>query len=310
MSKTSNTPSQKRVFPPPPMRITDRDKQIILAIYRHRLLSAVQVEALLFHSNQPRGKRTVCQRRLQLLYHHHYLDRLRDYRTIGEGRLPLVYALDNRGADFVANELGIDRFNLAWKPNHNQIGSLFLKHTLTVNTVWIIFNLLTDSNLFEVKNWLDEANLKSRSMKEKVPYRYRGARKVFHYPDGYFCVQSAINKEQIAHFFLEVDMGTMTNKRWQDKVRAYLHFRHIGLAQKHFGTNNFRVLTVTTTARRLQNLKKATERVQGDDHFWFTTGDQLDIWKPRTILTKCWNVATAEQKHGLLPARTLENGNS
>ena len=280
------------------MRLTERDKQIVLTIYRYRLLSAVQVEALLFSSSRPRGKRTVCQRRLQLLYQHQYLDRLKDHRIIGEGRSPLVYALDKRGGDLVANELGVDRSGLARKPSLARAGHLFLKHTLAINSVRLIMTSLPQTRPLVVEEWLDEADLKAAGMREKLPYHHKGMRKNTHFPDGYFCLQ-LIKEGQKAHFFLEVDMGTMTNKRWQGKVRSYLHFRKVGLAQEHYGTGNFRVLTVTTTERRLQNLKAATERVRGDDHFWFTTADRLDIWQPESALADCWAVATTEDIRSL-----------
>ncbi len=45
-----------------------------------------------------------------------------------------------------------------------------------------------------------------------------GVKAVRKYPDGYFIVN--LSSGQQAHFFLEVDQGTMTNALWQEKVRA------------------------------------------------------------------------------------------
>lgn len=298
MTNSSNLPSHKRESPPPPMRITERDKQIVLAIYRFRILSAPQVEALLFPSSKPRGKRTVCQRRLQLLYHNRYLYRLKDQRVIGEGRPPLVYALDSHGADLVANELGINRVDVAWKPSHKQFSSQFLEHMLAVSSVRLVMATLNRNHQLVVRNWLDEASLKSAEMKGKVPFHYMGSRKITHYPDGYFCLQLTVEKKN-AHFFLEVDMGTMTNRRWQGKVRSYLHFRKTGMAKMHYGTENFRVLAVTKTEPRLRNLQRATKRAEGGHHFWFTTLDSVNIWQPMTVLTACWADATGERDRDL-----------
>src|SRR5688500_10690348 len=89
-------PSYKRATNPPPMQLTERDKEIVLAVYEYRLLSAHQIGALFFPSavDKPHSRRTACQRRLQLLYHHGFLDRLPQPVIMGEGRFPFVYGLD------------------------------------------------------------------------------------------------------------------------------------------------------------------------------------------------------------------------
>jgi hypothetical protein len=107
--------------------------------------------------------------------------------------------------------------------------------------------------------------------------------------------------EKPAHFFLEVDQGTMSTKRWQEKVRAYIEYRTRGLSKEHYGTRNFRMLTVTTTDRRLRSLKRATEKAEGDYHFWFATQDHIDIWQPQRLLTPVWFVATKDEQRSLFP---------
>ena len=105
--------------------------------------------------------------------------------------------------------------------------------------------------------WADEFTLKSADVKDKVPFLTRGARAVRKYRDGYFII--CLTGGQQAHFFLEVDQGTMTNALWQEKVRAYTEFRDSGRSKRHYGTRNLRVLGVTTGERQMMNLKRATE---------------------------------------------------
>ncbi len=296
-------PSYKRVDNPPAMRLTGRDKKIILAIYEYRLLSAPQVESLFFQSAKPRGRQTSCQRRLQLLFHHGYLDRLLMPVVLGEGRAPYIYVLDELGADLVAYELGVDRALIQWRPQNNQIGHPFVNHSLAVNDFRVAVNLLSQSGHFLIKQWIGEAEFRTRVLQSRVPFRMRGARVIRNYPDGYFSLIPSQDKQE-AHFFLEMDQGTMSNKKWQDKVQAYREFRSRGLSEIHFGTRNFRLLTVTTNDRRLQNLKRATEKVGGDHFFWFTTQDCLDIWQPNTLLSSIWQVATQGERVALF---NLEN---
>jgi hypothetical protein len=282
------------------MQLTERDRQIVLAVHTYRLLSAHHLEALFFPSapGKQHSRRTACQRRLQLLYHHGFLDRLPQPVILGEGRAPFVYALDEAGANLVARILGVDRAEVGWKPKHNKLGPQFLEHSLVINDVRVIIQRLVEQGVFDLTKWLDEVVLKSAQMQDKVPTLAQRTRIVRKYPDGYFLLRLP-EKEQQAHFFLEIDQATMTNARWQEKVTAYLDFRQSGQSKQHFGTRNFRVLTVTTSERRLTNLKRATEQAKGDHFFWFTTQEQVTIWQPETILDAVWWVATKEEREGL-----------
>ncbi len=292
-------PAYKRSATPPPMQLTERDRQIILAVYEYRLLSAHQLEALFFAGtpDNPHSRRTACQRRLQLLYHHGFIERLPQPVILGQGRSPFVYALDEAGANLVAGHRGIDRAEVGWKPKHNELGPQFLDHSLVINDVRVVLQRLVDAGMFEAVAWTDELALKSAELQDKVPYLVQGARPVRKYPDGYFIVKLSDGNQ--AHFFLEVDQGTMTNARWQEKVRAYHEFRLSGQSQRHYGTRNFRVLAVTTSEQRLANLKRATEQARGDHYFWFTTKAAVNIWQPRTILETVWMVATKKEKVAL-----------
>ncbi len=280
------------------MRVTPRDRDIIRAIYRYRLLSAHQVEALLFRSDKSHSKRTVCQRRLQLLYHHGFIDRLPSPIFLGEGRQPYVYALDNQGADLLAPELDIDRAEIGWQPKHNEVGTSFIQHTLAINDVHLVLTLLARAGHWQFTQWLDESDFRTAAFKDKVPYRTQGVRMTRIFPDGYFRLQPPHLKQE-AHFFLEVDQGTMNNKLWQDKMKAYYQFRQNGLSEQLYGTRNFRLLAVVNSQPRLANLKRATEKVGGDRYYWFTTRASFDIWQPEKLLSTPWAIATQDTNRPL-----------
>ena len=292
-------PSHRRVESPPPMQLTGRDVLIVLEVYSLRILSAPQIEALFFPSSMPRGCRTSCQKRLQLLFHHGFLSRIEMPIKLGDGRKPFNYALNERGADLVATKQDVDRANVAWNSKHNLLGHQFVEHTLAVNDFRIAIRLLSESDDFNVKSWIGESEFRTKTMKAKVPYRMRGARVVRNYPDGYFQLSLEEAKHD-AHFFLEIDQGTMSNAKWREKVQGYHEFRLRGLSQTHFGTRNFRVLSIVAGKRRLQNLKRTTETAGGDHHFWFTCQDHVDIWQPSRLLEPIWEISTKSGKHALL----------
>lgn len=299
----SYLPSYKRAKTPPAMRLTERDKQIISAVHHYRLLSSEHVEALFFATTEGKShsRRSACQRRLQLLFHHAYLDRLLLPLIMGEGRSPFVYALGEAGVNFVAAESGINRSQVGWKPKANHLGAMFLDHTLAINDFRIVVNLLAQNGVWKVNKWSDESIFRTTEDKDQVPFQIKRGQAVRAYPDGYFALEFPNTIHQ-PHFFLEVDRGTMSNTRWQDKIKAYTQFRASGRSQKYYGTQNFRVLTVTTSWRRLDNLRAATEEVGGSPHFWFTTQAHIDIWHPEKLLEPVWAIAT-QQGAGALTER-------
>ena len=138
-------PSYKRADNPPPMRRSKYDRPVLQALEEYRLLSAPQIEALCFASQTPRGCRTYCQRRLQLLYHHGLLGRIALPLPMGEGRAPFVYFLDESGIDLAVSMSGRDRAELGWKPESATLGTQFVTHTLAVNDFRVAMTLLARS---------------------------------------------------------------------------------------------------------------------------------------------------------------------
>ena len=210
-----------------------------------------------------------------------------------------MYVLDELGATLVATQLDVDRAEVDWRPKHNKVGHQFVTHTLAVNDFRIAVSLLSEAGHFSVTEWIGEDEFRTVKLRQRVPFRMRGARIIRNYPDGYFTL-TLPGAEREAHFFLETDQGTMSNANWQEKVQAYKEFRLRGLSETHFGTRNFRVLTPTTGERRMHNLKRTTERAGGDRFFWFTCQDRIDIWHPSRILGPIWEVATQNGEHDLL----------
>lgn len=123
------------------------------------------------------------------------------------------------------------------------------------------------------------------------------------YPDAYFTVRP-LSSEVAGHFFLEVDLGTMTYFRFKGKLEAYKRFRESGASFTHYGTKNFRVLIVTTTLTRMRGIKRTIEAVGGSKFFWVTTTDRLDLWQTKTFLDQIWEVAGDNDKHVLFTTQT------
>jgi len=295
-------PTYKRAVKPPRMNFTERDALIILATYRHRYLTVNEYVALFFTGSL--HNRKTAQRRLQLLFHNQFLTRLILPIWPGQGKPPLVYALDEQGANFVANELGVDRAGLGWNPKNDvNVGHTQLEHALGVSRIGVVLEILHQNNKLRLTGFVGERELKSAEMKDKIPFFMQGARIARREPDSYYLI-SPVEIERNLHFFLEWDTGTMTNTTWEGKVRAYSHFRFIGKAKKIYGTANYRILIPTKSQRRIDNLKSTISRMAkttgGGDFFWLTTHDQIDLANPENLLQPIWQIATQGGLHSLL----------
>src|SRR5437773_4482688 len=98
--ESARLPRFQRAPGMPPIHLTERDRDIIRHVHRHRFLRSSHIVLLTSGSVQQ------TLRRLQLLYHHGYLERPRSqidyFHRIGSR--PLVYGLANKGLAVLRHE--------------------------------------------------------------------------------------------------------------------------------------------------------------------------------------------------------------
>src|SRR5215207_9868159 len=136
MSHHQNRRPRFERAPVRPMILTPRDLEILRAVHRHRLLRSTHLVAL------SGGSRQATLRRLQLLFHHGYLDRPpMQLDWYARGSEPLVYALGNRGAEILEAE-GVARpRGIRWDTKNRNVSRVFLHHTLAVAEVMVAFEV-------------------------------------------------------------------------------------------------------------------------------------------------------------------------
>jgi len=274
---SSRLPRYRKAKTPPPMRLTDRDRRIIEAVYQLRFLTRDQIKKLEFEE----GSMTACQRRLSLLFHNDYLSAVHKPMQTGYGSSKRVYCLSKRGASLISHLYGEKEAGLAkWSSKKNRVEHFFIEHTLAINDVRIAFlKSLKDYELF----WFNEKEVKA--WKEKIDDPEDPGKSIAITPDAFFYL---LGKEKKAYYFLEVDRGTESNRRWKNKIRGYVEYVNSGKYQKRFQTSALRVLTVTTGKDRMANLIKTTKSVDNVYFFLFSTLEGIEgkniifdpIWQP------------------------------
>jgi hypothetical protein len=271
---------------PAPMRLTDDDLIILRNIAKHRFLRSTHLLRLM----GDRSSKKLIER-LGTLYHNGYVDRPRaqlDYYAAA-GSAPMVYALGNRGALVLAEHDGMDRAQIDWTWKNRSVGRLFVEHTLLAADVVIGAEqaacIRDDVRLIEPHEIIADAPHAIRNatnpFKLKTNIVHDGSRiDLTVIPDRVFGLEfSAESKRK--YFFVEADRATMPITRSDLNQTSYYRklFAYVAgggktnAFGKHFGVDNFRVLTVTTsverTASMLEALRHATHG-KGSQQFLFT----------------------------------------
>jgi hypothetical protein len=281
------SPRFRRVAPVAPFQLTDRDHYIIRLIHRHRFLRSHQITALLGGSEQQ------IVRRLQLLFHHGYLERPRAQVKFIEcgGSQPLAYGLGNKGGALLRHELGIAVDSDAWSEKNHAVGRVFLEHALLVSETMVSLELACRKHgvrlLYE-----DELELPVAKQPFQWWVKIQGGMKLGVIPDVVFALEYKDQNGQVqrAYFFLEADRGTMPVVRkhlfqtsFFRKLLAYEATWTNKVHQRHLGIHRFRVITVTTIAARVQTLLEACSQLKrGHGMFLFadTSALEKDLFSP------------------------------
>lgn len=189
----------------------------------------------------------------------------------------------------VAEILGVPSASIPWKYKNRDVRPLFLRHLLAVNDVRVAFEVTARSNPnHELLLWLGEQEAKDT-------YTWGYEQKTLA-PDAYGRYRFG---DRVASFFVEVDQATMSLKRWRDKVDRYLEYADSGRYEERFGMKHFRVVVVTTTQKRLANLK-ATVEGSTSAFFWFVPLSDLQA---TGVLAEVWQRSGSRERQGLLAER-------
>lgn len=283
-------PRNRRVDNPPPMRLMERDIEILKAVHEFRIMRGDQLQALFF------GSQSTASYRLSRLYQHSFLDRHFLPTLGGLASSPALYTLGKRGVDVLRRVLDCGPKDIRKPPNNQELSPLFLEHLLQINDFRVAVAVAARNLDFTLEKWQDDFQLKADFDRVVIQTPQGRKRSVSLIPDGYFVLQVPQGR---ACFFLELDRGTMTRGRFRDKVLAYQAYIASGQYEKRYGTRSLRVLTVTSGPKRLENLREEAEQAGGGRVFWFTTSDQI---APETILSMpIWSLAEKSDLATLIP---------
>jgi Replication-relaxation len=233
-------------------------------------------------------------RRLNLLYHHGFLDRLKEHSPS-----PMVYALGNKGAKVLERLFGISQGKIDWTVKNNEIDpvSLFRNHTLLVADFMVRLEAACkkrgDVKIIRPEEIVEHSPEETKERQNPLGWSvtvYREGEKINLgvVPDKIFGLHVLSRPEgrNKAYFFLEADRGTMPVMRkglkqtsFFRKFLAYHETWQQELHTKLFNIKNFRVLTVTSTPERIKNMIAANREInngEGSNLFLFTSQEAME----------------------------------
>lgn len=268
-----------------PIELTERDREILRQVHRHRFLRSSHLIDLVG------GSRQHVLRRLQLLYHHGYLERPRaqiDYFNQGGSRA-IAYGLGNKGAALLKRELSLPFHRLDWGPKNRNAGRIFLEHAILISDIMVGLELACRRQENVRLLTADELRFPETARRQREPFqwsvRLNGGKKVGVIPDRVFGLEYTVPgvKPTRAYYFLEADRGTMPVTRqnlsqssFYRKLLAYEATWIQAIHRTRLGLHRFRVLTVTSTPQRVVTLVEACCQLErGRGLFLFTDAESF-----------------------------------
>jgi hypothetical protein len=289
------------------MQLTPRDRKIVQLVARHRFLRSTHIVALLADGSQQ------LLRRLQLLYHHGFLERPRaqlDYYHQGGSR-HIVYGIGNKGGNLLKSEIGL-AIPKRWGQKSRSIGRIFLEHALLVSEVMVAIEIACRENGRIKLLTDDQLPLLAEASRQRPRFNWKvnisSGLKLGVIPDRVFALEypdQAGNLDR-AFFFLEADRGTMPVRRrtltqtsFYRKLLAYEATWSQSVHRKRFRFHRFRVLTVTTSAERLRSLVEAASHLRSG-HGLFLFAHRASLEKPADVFSPIWHTAKQGETASLL----------
>ena len=294
---------------PRSIKLTESDAEIIRHVGKHRFLRSPDLARI---TGRPLHK---IRERANELYHSGHLDRPRIQFDLPaeKGSVPHIFALGNKGADLLAALDGTPRAKVDWTDKNYTVGAVFFLHTLMIADLMIGFELATRASKGVVR-LMEPAEILSRApeatQRAANPWKLTATIvdstsrvEVGNIPDKVFGLDNTRARKR-SYFLYEADRGTMPINRthprqtsFQQKVLGYLAGGGAENAHgKRFGIGNFRVLTVTTSSQRVDNMiaaVKAATNGAGSRQFLF--GVHADVVASPDLLDHEWITGMGER---------------
>lgn len=238
------------------IRLTPRDKAVLLSLYYHRCMTSKQIAEIHFAYNEkgePNNQsEVIARRRLRLMYNAQLIKRYFFDAPQGQGTVPQHVVLSGLGARVVAGMLAQPFSEISWKHEFSVVTGNnlpYLAHSIGITDFYIYLLRSARAYGHEVKEYMTEQHIRHEIPKAK------GRGKYIVQPDAYG--QYWLDNNTYLHFFLEWDNGTMTVNQFMKKYERYLAFYASKELETNYGEIPPYILVVTPNDDRAIRLRNA-----------------------------------------------------
>ena len=273
---TTDPPRRRRFHrakPLQPMLVTSRDLALLDRVHRHQFLSSAHLIAL------DGGNASNVLARLRKLFDQGHLERpLAQLATVPViGNQPLVYGLTTSGARLLREQGHAINDGVDFTERTRRGGAIFIDHTLALADFMVRLALgcrnTTGVEIISEAEILATAPAHTRAAREPlrwvVEQTIRDKRETWSVvPDGLFGLRFADGTGTF--LLLEIDRSTIpltrrgnTHRSIKHKLSIYLEGWRAGRHLRQFGIENLRVLMVTNSAARMENMLAAVDDITG-----------------------------------------------
>lgn len=284
LEPTRTTRSRFAPQPNAGMRLEERDRRLLADLFLHRLMSRSQIQALYFTS-LPR-----CNARLRQLFDYGFLTRF--YPPVAPFGAQAIYSVGKAAVPVIATELEMDIPAVRRQLSRGKTPT-FIEHTLAIVDIWLAFReAASHHEHIEIERWLPETLCRHEYDLREASGKWR--KEVFK-PDAFIRLKSRSahsdfgrdGEIEYLNFFIEVDLGHTSARQFEAKLIAHRRYLESGLFNEIYGGDSFKTLVITTSERRLANLRELA-RGSGIDLFWFTTFEAIKLF---SIAGRIWVAA-------------------
>ena len=269
----------------PKFKIAETDLKILQELADCRFLDTKHISAL-----HPELAERTLQRKLQLLFHAGFLERPIYQFSPYQPKTHIIYTLGKKGAELLFSD---EHARASWTKKNKEVKSAFLWHSLMVSNFRVILtSALKKKEQSKLVNWREE------NLTDSV---YLEGERLSISPDAFFTIE---DKDDLLHFFLEADRSTMPEERFFKKMKAYWQWWKEERHKDKFNISVFRVLTITISKGRKENLRRLTKQAddnwQGSEMFLFAYQNDYNLEEPESILKPIWQSPKNDKLHHLL----------
>jgi len=244
---------------PVSFKVQEKDVELLQGLEEYRFLDLDDIQILFPRQHLPttsaKNQKRSWQRRLGLLFDDGFVTRPPRQTNNLKPRKATVYGLGNEGATLLAQRRGVDRDDINWQRRNREVKLPTIEHQLLIGRLRATLTLATNDT--------EKANLYRWEPENEVLYQNwrEGGKKLKIRPDSFIVLELTGQKEPFRNYLLEADRSNESHKVFFEKLVAY--WKGQRQYKEKLGINRFRVLTLTISRERRDNLLEKTRELEG-----------------------------------------------